>query len=334
MVGCTPSIGGIRVGRPDVGRSAAGWRQCWLAGRLPESVINPQLSSGRSARLSWPAIEVITAHGAATARSRGSWPFIGRIVIASRMRRSRRGIPVTMPDRELSSTSPPGLPMPQLEAGGQSRPTSLASWILSGCAHALEWMTRQRGVLALRRLLDRRVFRLTDSELERRFLRLVSSAALPKPETGSRDQRLPRGLLLARVGARASRRTACRYHRTPSQQARDRRRDQIHAAAGLTTLRFTHAQVRFEPGYVRRRCVASSPVWRGSLAATRPSLSPCAGGTRSPIPIRGCCGFGSGCASRPRSSRRRATTSRRPIRCWRFGSMRRERGSRGSCAGD
>jgi very-short-patch-repair endonuclease len=37
-----------------------------------------------------------------------------------------------------------------------------------------------------------------------------------------------------------------RYHRTPAQQARDRRRDQVHAAAGLTTLRFTAAQVRFE----------------------------------------------------------------------------------------
>jgi len=35
-----------------------------------------------------------------------------------------------------------------------------------------------------------------------------------------------------------------RYHRTPAQQARDRRRDQLHTAAGLTTLRFTHAQVR------------------------------------------------------------------------------------------
>jgi very-short-patch-repair endonuclease len=45
----------------------------------------------------------------------------------------------------------------------------------------------------------------------------------------------------------------------PSQQAKDRRRDQIHAAAGLTTLRFTHEQVRFEPGSVRetlRRVIA------------------------------------------------------------------------------
>jgi very-short-patch-repair endonuclease len=43
-----------------------------------------------------------------------------------------------------------------------------------------------------------------------------------------------------------------RYHRTPAQQARDRLRDQVHLAAGMTPLRFTHAQVRFEPEYVER----------------------------------------------------------------------------------
>jgi very-short-patch-repair endonuclease len=42
------------------------------------------------------------------------------------------------------------------------------------------------------------------------------------------------------------------YHRTPAQQAEDRRRDQAHTAAGLTVLRFTHAQVRYEPGYVEQ----------------------------------------------------------------------------------
>ncbi|HSR22622.1 MAG TPA: DUF559 domain-containing protein, partial [Candidatus Eisenbacteria bacterium] len=41
-----------------------------------------------------------------------------------------------------------------------------------------------------------------------------------------------------------------RYHRTPAQQARDRLRDQAHASAGLVALRFTHAQVAFEPARV------------------------------------------------------------------------------------
>jgi very-short-patch-repair endonuclease len=38
-----------------------------------------------------------------------------------------------------------------------------------------------------------------------------------------------------------------RYHRSPAQQSKDRARDQSHAAAGLIPLRFTHAQVAFEP---------------------------------------------------------------------------------------
>ena len=41
-----------------------------------------------------------------------------------------------------------------------------------------------------------------------------------------------------------------RYHRTPAEQARDRLRDQAHTAAGLTQLRFTHEQVRYEPEHV------------------------------------------------------------------------------------
>jgi hypothetical protein len=39
------------------------------------------------------------------------------------------------------------------------------------------------------------------------------------------------------------------YHSTPSQQARDRIRQTL-ITAGFTPLRFTHAQVRYESGYV------------------------------------------------------------------------------------
>jgi very-short-patch-repair endonuclease len=41
-----------------------------------------------------------------------------------------------------------------------------------------------------------------------------------------------------------------RYHRNAIKQARDLRRDQVHTAAGLTTLRFTHWQVAHEPRHV------------------------------------------------------------------------------------
>ena len=36
-------------------------------------------------------------------------------------------------------------------------------------------------------------------------------------------------------------------HASAIKQTEDRRRDQAHTAAGLTQLRFTHYQVRFEP---------------------------------------------------------------------------------------
>ncbi len=42
------------------------------------------------------------------------------------------------------------------------------------------------------------------------------------------------------------------YHRTPAQQAKDAVRDQTHVAAGYTVLRFTRAQIKYEPERVRQ----------------------------------------------------------------------------------
>jgi len=120
---------------------------------------------------------------------------------------------------------------------------------------ALEGHRGQRGVARLREVLDRRTFRLTDSELERLFLPLTEAAGLPRPQTRQRvngfrvDFYWPDlGLVVETDGLR--------YHRTPAQQARDRVRDQAHTAAGLTQLRFIHAQVRFEADYVRSTLAA------------------------------------------------------------------------------
>jgi very-short-patch-repair endonuclease len=106
------------------------------------------------------------------------------------------------------------------------------------------------GVGALRKLLDRRTFVLTDSELERRFIPIARKAGLERPLTGHAlngyrvDFYWPQlGLVVETDGLR--------YHRTASQQTRDRERDQAHAAAGLTSLRFSHAQIRYEPKRVR-----------------------------------------------------------------------------------
>jgi very-short-patch-repair endonuclease len=120
---------------------------------------------------------------------------------------------------------------------------------------ALDDMRRRPGVKPLREVLDRRTFTLTDSELERRFLPLVRKAGLPAAETGGFvngfkvDFYWPElGLIVETDGLR--------YHRTPAQQARDRLRDHAHAAAGLTPLRFTRAQVRFEPDHVQATLAA------------------------------------------------------------------------------
>jgi very-short-patch-repair endonuclease len=114
---------------------------------------------------------------------------------------------------------------------------------------ALEHLAGVPGVAKLRHTLDRRTFTLSDSELERRFLPLAREAGLPPPLTQQRvngfrvDFHWPDlGLVVETDGLR--------YHRTPQQQARDRLRDQAHAAAGLTPLRFTRAQVRFEQAHV------------------------------------------------------------------------------------
>lgn len=46
-----------------------------------------------------------------------------------------------------------------------------------------------------------------------------------------------------------------RHHRTSGEQATDHRRDQVHMAAGLATLRFAEDQIRYEPDVVRRTLV-------------------------------------------------------------------------------
>jgi very-short-patch-repair endonuclease len=114
---------------------------------------------------------------------------------------------------------------------------------------ALDARNGEPGAAKLRLILDRRTFRLTKEELERRFLPLARKAGLPVPLTGQWvnefevDFYWPDLDLVVETDG-------LRYHRTPAEQARDRLRDQTHTAAGLTPLRFTHEQVRYEPEHV------------------------------------------------------------------------------------
>jgi len=115
---------------------------------------------------------------------------------------------------------------------------------------ALDERVGEPGVALLRQILDRRTFRLTKEELERRFLPLAAKAGLPVPLTGQFVNKFEVDFYWPDLGLVVET-DGLRYHRTPAEQARDRLRDQAHTAAGLTQLRFTHEQVRYEPEYVR-----------------------------------------------------------------------------------
>jgi very-short-patch-repair endonuclease len=224
------------VGRPDLTR-----RGIWMAATLTCDAA----LGGSSAGALWEIrpddgrIEVF----ATTVRRRP-----GIIVHRGQREITRRhGIPVTSPTCTLVDLAAT-LDAEPLEAAineadklGLIDPETLRA--------RLETLDRRPGLARLRQVLDRHTFTLTDSELERRFLPIARRAGLPEPLTRTRvngfrvDFYWPQlGLVVETDGLT--------YHRTPAQQARDRLRDQAHAAAGLTPLRFTRAQVRFQPGHV------------------------------------------------------------------------------------
>jgi very-short-patch-repair endonuclease len=122
---------------------------------------------------------------------------------------------------------------------------------------ALTRLTGRPGVRPLRRLLDTHTFRLTDSELERLFLRLVHRAQLPLPATQRFASSWRVDFIWPELGLVVET-DSLRYHRTPSQQNRDYQRDHAHRLAGLTPLRFTHFQVAHRPGYVLRVLTAEA----------------------------------------------------------------------------
>jgi very-short-patch-repair endonuclease len=176
-----------------------------------------------------------------------------RTALEPRRVASRDGIPVTDPVLTLLDLAT-RLQRGALEAAineadklGLTDPEKLRA--------ALEALAGRPGVRVLRTMLDRETFTATDSELERRLLPIARRAGLPAPRTGCYvngykvDFYWPDLRLVVETDG-------LRYHRTPSQQVRDRLRDQVHTAAGMTPLRFTHSQVVHEPEYVQATLAA------------------------------------------------------------------------------
>jgi very-short-patch-repair endonuclease len=163
------------------------------------------------------------------------------------------GIPVTGPALTLLDLAP-SLSRDQLErAIGEADKRDLID--PESLRQELERFAGLRGIAAMRETLDRRTFTLTDSELERRFLPLARDAGLPAPRTQLRLNGFRVDFFWPQLGLVVET-DGLRYHRTPAQQANDRLRDQTHAAAGLTPLRFTRAQVTYDPDHVRRTLAA------------------------------------------------------------------------------
>jgi very-short-patch-repair endonuclease len=115
---------------------------------------------------------------------------------------------------------------------------------------ALGDFAHRPGVKVLRRLLDRQTFTFTASELERWFLPIARAAGLPKPLTSTGVNGFEVDFYWPDLGLVVET-DGWRYHRTPFAQTRDRRRDQTHTRRGLTQLRFTHKQIRYERPWVQ-----------------------------------------------------------------------------------
>jgi very-short-patch-repair endonuclease/predicted transcriptional regulator of viral defense system len=235
-----------------VGRRQLNRKGHWMAAVLAcgEDAV---LSHGSAAVLwsigrEWKQIEV-------TVRRR-SWPKRRGIKVRSRLSLPSRdvtihhAIPVTTPARTILDQA--ALPISA---------ASLERLVNEADAHDdidLDPMALRRfcdlrpgepGVKRLRALLDPETFRLSDSDLERRFRPIALAAGLPQPQTKvfvndfEVDFYWPDLRLVVETDS-------LRYHRTALKQSRDLLRDQIHTASGLTTLRFTHWQVRYDPHHV------------------------------------------------------------------------------------
>jgi very-short-patch-repair endonuclease len=162
---------------------------------------------------------------------------------------TRRGIPVTTPVCTLIDLAT------RLQPRGLDRAVNEADRLdlttVEDLQAALETGDHRPGSASLKRLLDPRTFRYTRSDLERDFIPIALAAGLSIPLTCQIVNGFEVDFFWPALGLVVET-DGWRHHRTPIQQAKDRMRDQAHTAAGLTPLRFTHGQIRYEPAYVRK----------------------------------------------------------------------------------
>ena len=161
----------------------------------------------------------------------------------------RYGIPVTTPAITLLDLAA-RLEEPELERT-LSQADQLGLIDPERLQRKLVHWTGRTGVRPLRGTLFRHTFRLTRSELERLFIPSAIRAGLAVPDTRQTVTGFEVDFFWPTLGLVVET-DGLRYHRTPWQQAKDLRREQAHSAAGLTPLRFTHWQVKYETTTVER----------------------------------------------------------------------------------
>lgn len=187
-----------------------------------------------------PAGPIHVTGRAERARGRPGIHLHRRTVLAAQDRTEYLGIPVTTPARTIVDTAS-GLSREQLE-----RRVNVADSLdlidPDELGRRVRAMGRQRGAHLVRALIEEYTFRLTDSELEQRFLRLMAPARLPLPQTRRQVSGFRTDFMWPDLGLVVEA-DSLRYHRTVAQQQRDRLRDQTHLARGLVPLRFTHHQI-------------------------------------------------------------------------------------------
>jgi predicted transcriptional regulator of viral defense system len=157
------------------------------------------------------------------------------------------GIPVTSPARTLLDIASELGPIAVERAVNDADKRDLID--PEELREALEGFGGEPGVRLLRQLLDKLSFRLSDSELEIWFRPLAERAGLPVPLAKRFVNGYEVDFFWPDLGLVVET-DGLRYHRTPSTQIRDARRDRAHVMAGMTPLRFTHYEVRYEPRQV------------------------------------------------------------------------------------
>lgn len=175
----------------------------------------------------------------------------------------RGHIPVTTPARTLVDLAIELRPMALDRAVNEADKLDLID--PDGLRASLASFTGEPGIKRLRSVIDRHTFRLSDSDLELLFRPIAAAAGLSTPLTKVWVNGFEVDFFWPDIGLVVET-DGLRYHRTAATQARDRLRDQTHTAAGLTTLRFTHRQVKYERQHVKHVLAATAQHLRDPLS--------------------------------------------------------------------